>query len=125
MAYGLLITMFLFFLTWGFGILAFIRNPDAELPDFYPVFQVSRLFSGLCHFTRSHFFRFLSVISLDILLDIQDLYVSILFKELVSSFFKEGHLFGQLLCELCIWRPGCIEYRQKLFSFLNYSQFYK
>lgn len=42
---GLAVIVFLFGITWGFGYQSFIRQPDVEMPDFYPIFCI--LFSWM------------------------------------------------------------------------------
>ena len=46
-AKGLLFLVFLFAVAWIFAPLAYIRFPEAELPDFYPAFQVLNSLMGV------------------------------------------------------------------------------
>jgi len=46
-SYGLMVVVTLFSFTWSFGALAFIRQTDIQMPDFYPAFQVLNSWSGV------------------------------------------------------------------------------
>lgn len=47
MAQGLVIVVFIHSATWGFSYPAFIRFPDIELSNFYPIFTVLNAFIGV------------------------------------------------------------------------------
>lgn len=44
---GLTIMVMIFGMTWGFAFPAYIRFPDKETPDFFPIFQVLNAWSGV------------------------------------------------------------------------------
>ncbi len=44
---GLTIMVIIFAMTWGFAYPAYIRNPDEETADFYPIFQVLNAWTGV------------------------------------------------------------------------------
>lgn len=46
-AYGLLVMVLLYALTWSFSPLAYISFAGKEFPDFYPVFQVLNSLTGI------------------------------------------------------------------------------
>ena len=47
MAQGLVIVVFIHSATWGFSYPAFVRFPDIELSNFYPIFTVLNAFTGV------------------------------------------------------------------------------
>merc|ERR1712223_574765 len=44
---GLTIMVMIYGMTWGFAFPAYIRFPDKETPDFFPIFQVLNAWSGV------------------------------------------------------------------------------
>ena len=44
---GLAIMMFLYCVTWGFGYPAYIRYPDVEMRDYYPIFAIMNSCCGI------------------------------------------------------------------------------
>ena len=44
---GLTVMVMIFAMTWGFAFPAYIRFPDKETPDFFPIFQVFNAWSGV------------------------------------------------------------------------------
>jgi len=44
---GLTIMVMIFGMTWGFAFPAYVRFPDKETPDFFPIFQVLNAWSGV------------------------------------------------------------------------------
>ncbi len=47
MAQGLCIVVFIHSATWGFSYPAFVRFPDLELKNFYPIFLILNSFMGM------------------------------------------------------------------------------
>ena len=47
---GLAIAVFIFTLTWSFAYPTYIRFPDLELPDFYPIFMLLNSWYGVVIF---------------------------------------------------------------------------
>lgn len=48
---GLNIAAVIFAMAWGFGYGSLLRFPDAELPDFYPIFMLLTSWFGVFIFT--------------------------------------------------------------------------
>ena len=44
---GLTIMVMIYAMTWGFAFPAYIRFPDKETPDFFPIFQVLNAWTGV------------------------------------------------------------------------------
>ncbi len=44
---GLFIMVFIFFMTWGFAYPAYIRDPNSENPDFFPIFTLLNSWTGV------------------------------------------------------------------------------
>ena len=48
---GLSITVFIFAMIWGFAYPTYVRFPDAENPDFFPIFMLLNSWFGVVIFT--------------------------------------------------------------------------